>query len=77
MREPRTRRVIVRHEANQASGGQRKDIDLSTFLAGPSGAPERAALLSLIDGLIDGGAEAPYPDPDALPVEELNSSNDE
>jgi hypothetical protein len=77
-REPRTGRVVVRHEANQASGGHREDMDLATFLTGPSDAPQRAALLSLIDRLIDAGAaETPYPDPDALSVEDLNSSNDE
>ncbi len=40
-------RVFVRHQPNEASGGQSSDTDIETFLARPRG-PEQEALLHMI-----------------------------
>ncbi len=48
-------RVFVRHEANLPSGGHVTDIEIAAFLNGPSGSPERVALVRLISELVDAG----------------------
>jgi hypothetical protein len=44
--------VLVRHEANAASGGHVEHISLAVFLGGGDG-PERQALVRLIESLLD------------------------
>jgi hypothetical protein len=41
-------RSIVRHEANQSSGGHRTDIDTEDFLSQDGSGPEYAALRRLL-----------------------------
>jgi hypothetical protein len=67
-------KLFVRHVPNAPSGGRVEDLDLATFLNGSADAPERRALLDLIAGTTT--PEGPE-NPVALPVEDLNSSNDE
>jgi hypothetical protein len=42
-------RAIVRHEANQSSGGHRTDLDAHDFLSQAGSGPEYAALRRLLD----------------------------
>jgi hypothetical protein len=51
-RNPGTERVFVRHEANNASGGQVSDIDIGEFLSRGTLNPEHQALLGLIGTLV-------------------------
>ena len=50
-RDPATGLGTVRHQANASSGGQVTDIEIATFLSGPSH-PEQAALLRVIGASI-------------------------
>jgi hypothetical protein len=46
-------KLVVIHEPNRASGGQRTETDVSTFLNVDHYGPEHEALLSLIVGKQD------------------------
>ena len=52
-RDPATGRVLVRHVANAASGGQVSDIEIGDFLARGMHNPEHQALLRLIGALVE------------------------
>lgn len=52
VRDAEANRLFVRHEANQASGGHRSEIEIGPFLAGGQG-PEQQALLRLIGTLVE------------------------
>jgi hypothetical protein len=45
-------RVVVRHEANEASGGKVSEISLGDFLGTGQSGPEHQALLTMIGGLV-------------------------
>ena len=48
-----TKRVLVRHEPNQSSGGEASDSEVAAFLLGGApDAPERRELLRLISTLV-------------------------
>jgi hypothetical protein len=53
VRDPKTGRVFIRHEANVPSGGQVTDIPIGLFLSGERETPERQALVRLIGTLIE------------------------
>ncbi|MDW6022183.1 hypothetical protein SAZ10_10470 [Mesorhizobium sp. BAC0120] len=40
--------IFVRHEPNQASGGQASEVDIATFIARGTGSPEGKALIDLL-----------------------------
>ena len=40
--------IFVRHEPNQASGGQASEVDIATFIAHGIGSPESKALMDLL-----------------------------
>jgi hypothetical protein len=42
-------RAVVRHQANQSSGGQRTDLGVDEFLSQAGSGPEYAALRRLLD----------------------------
>jgi hypothetical protein len=48
IRNDATGRNIVRHEANQSSGGHRTDIEVDEFLSHAGSGPEYAALRHLL-----------------------------
>ena len=52
VREPRSERVFVRHEANLASGGDVSLIEIADFLKQGRG-PEQVELLRLIGTLVN------------------------
>ena len=43
--------IFVRHEPNQASGGQPSEVDIETFVARGPDSPEGKALIDLLDRL--------------------------
>jgi hypothetical protein len=49
--------LLVRHEANAASGGHTTDLDIGNFLSCLPRHPEHDALLRLIGTLTEGGIE--------------------
>ena len=46
-------RVIIRHEANPASGGRVSELDIAVFLNQSGNGPEKQELLRLIGTLAD------------------------
>ena len=57
--------IVVSHQANDASGGNPSELDLSTFLAKGNTGPEHQALRELIGELIvSNPVQAEYDDHD-------------
>ena len=52
-RDPETRRVFIRHEANPSSGGRMSTIELGAFLGTGESGPQHQELLRLIGTLLD------------------------
>jgi hypothetical protein len=52
VREPRSERVLVRHEPNLPSGGKASLVEIGEFLRRVHG-PEQQALLRLIGSLVE------------------------
>jgi hypothetical protein len=57
-RDVETGKVFVMHEANPASGGQRTNIRLGTFLSQGGNGPEHQELLRLIGTLVEESSPA-------------------
>jgi hypothetical protein len=57
-RDVETGKVFVMHEANPASGGQRTNIRLGTFLSQDGRGPEHQELLRLIGTLVEEASPA-------------------
>ncbi len=53
-----TRRVLVRHEANPASGGHVTETEARSFLHAAAASPERAAVLAMLEAAGVGGTAA-------------------
>jgi hypothetical protein len=49
IRDTGSRRIFVRHEANQSSGGRVTDTDVDEFLSVAGSGPEYAALRRILD----------------------------
>jgi hypothetical protein len=49
IRDDTSGRTVVRHEANQSSGGHRTDFEVEEFLSQAGSGPEYAALRRLLD----------------------------
>jgi hypothetical protein len=50
--------IFVQHQANASSGGNIEDLELGSFLNGPSDAPERRALMLMLAELFGNDAES-------------------
>ncbi len=55
IREEPSGRSIVRHEANQSSGGHRTDMEVEEFLSQAGPGPEYAALRRIIEAQENAG----------------------
>lgn len=57
-RETDTGHVYVKHQANEASGGQVTEIEIGDFLSSGGRGPEHAELLRLIGTLVEDRPDA-------------------
>lgn len=55
-------RVVVRHRANEPSGGAITDVELLDFLRAGGLGPEKQGLLRLIGTLVDGDVAGALPE---------------
>jgi hypothetical protein len=77
-RDTETGYVFVQHQGNRPSGGHIDDMEFGRFLDGPPDAPERRAFMRTMSALFTYQAEIePIAQRDSIPLDELNSSNDE
>jgi len=61
VRDPRSDRVLIRHQPNLPSGGQVSDTEIGAFLNSGGLGPEKQALLRLIGTLVDDSATSRPP----------------
>lgn len=55
IRDTGSGRIVVRHEANQSSGGRVTDTDVDEFLSVAGSGPEYAALRRILERSAEGG----------------------